>query len=140
MSSAGSSRRSSLGNLMDAFKSSGRDSPSKLRKSTTDLASPLEPTVIIRNEEPTSSKWLENTHPSKLNADTSANPSLHYEFTKKDPMGEILLNIYEELTHLAKRTNKTKNTDIDDICEKFHNHNISQARFCRLQQSGNSQE
>ncbi len=43
-------------------------------------------------------------------------------------MGEILLNIYEELTHLAKRTNKTMNTDIDDICEKFHNHNISQAR------------
>jgi hypothetical protein len=127
MSSAGSSRRSSLGNLMDTFKS-GRDSPSKLRKSTTDLASPLEPTIIIRNEEPTSSKWPEDTHPSTLNADTSANPSLHYEFTKKDPMGEILLNIYEELTHLAKRTNKTMNTDIDDICEKFHNHNISQAR------------
>ena len=112
---------------MDAFKSGG-DSPSKLRKSTVDLTSPLEPTVIIRNEEPTSSRWVEDTHPSTLNADTSANPSLHYEFTKKDPMGEILLNIYEELTHLAKRTNKTMNTDIDDICEKFHNHNISQAR------------
>jgi hypothetical protein len=113
---------------MDAFKTSGRDSPGKLRKSTTDLVSPLEPTIIIRNEEPTSSRWIEDTHPSNLDADTSVNPSLHYQFTKKDPMGEILLNIYEELTHLAKKTNKTMNTDIDDICEKFHNHNISQAR------------
>jgi hypothetical protein len=70
---------------MDAFKTSGRDSPVKLHKSTTYLVSPLEPTIIFRNEEPSSSKWLKDTHPSKLDADMSGNPSLHYQFTKKDP-------------------------------------------------------
>ena len=123
MSSAGSSRRSSLGNLMDVFQRSGRDSPGRLRRSPSDIniapPPPLQPNVIINMEEPS---------PGQLEADTEFNPNIHYQFTKKDPMGEILLSIFEELTHLAKKTNKTMNTDIDDICEKFHNHNISQSR------------
>jgi len=102
---------------------SGRDSPGRLRRSTSDIdvAPPpvLNPNVVINNDNP---------HPGHLDADTEVNPSIHYQFTKRDPMGEILLNIYEELTHLAKKNNKTMNTDIDDICEKFHNHNISQSR------------
>ena len=108
---------------MDAFNLTGRDSPGRLRRSTSEIeiAPPpvLHPNVIINHENP---------HPAQLDADAEFNPSIHYQFTKKDPMGDILLSIFEELTHLAKKTNKTMNTDIDDICEKFHNHNISQAR------------
>ena len=118
MSSAASSRRSSLGNLLETLNITGRDSPVRLRKN------PLEPEILVQNM----GLDMEEVLPAHLDAETEFNPNKHYQFTKKDPMGNILLSIFEELTHLAKKTNKSMNTDIDDICEKFHNHHINQAR------------
>jgi len=119
MSSAASSRRSSIGNLLDVFNRPGRDSPGRLRNS--------DPEIEILSP-PRSPVPLEIASSAQLDAETDNNPTIHYQFTKRDPMGEILLNIYEELTHLARRTNKSMTTDIDDICKKFHNHQISQSR------------
>ena len=96
MSSAASSRRSSLGNLLETLNITGRDSPVRLRKN------PLEPEILVQNM----GLDMEEVLPAHLDAETEFNPNKHYQFTKKDPMGNILLSIFEELTHLAKKTNK----------------------------------
>ena len=117
MSSGKSSRRSSLGNILDAFNLSGRNSPSRVRRHMSQPNDNIEAPLPGCSRDP--------DH-ADLDADSVFNPNIHYEFTRKDPMGSIILSILGELTMLANKSNKTMSADIDDICEKFHNHQISE--------------
>jgi len=117
MSSGKSSRRSSISNILDAFNLSSRDTQNKVHRSWSQPSSDGEAPGPSNKRGP---------DPSDLEADASLNPSVHYEFTRKDPMGAIILSILGELTMLANKSNKAMSADIDDICEKFHNHQISE--------------
>ena len=120
MSSAGNSRSSSMSNLLEAFKISGRMSPGILKRAKDDNGQPKEP-------------MQDDLDPDAddLNEDSDFNPNAHYNFTEKDAMGSIILSIFRELTTLANKANKNMKTNIDDICEKFHNHSLTQKRVMK---------
>ncbi len=59
---------------------------------------------------------------SDLSGDTAQNPSIHYDFTSKHPMGQILLNLLTENTKLADKVNlKGMEMSIDNLCRNFYN-------------------
>jgi len=64
--------------------------------------------------------------PADLNADPAFNPSIHYEYTRRDPMGAIFLDLFGEIVTLSGKSNKAMTVDIDDICQRFHNHSIAE--------------
>ncbi len=114
MSSAGSSRRSSIGSILDGF--SMPNSSNKKRKSRANSV----------EEGNTQHEETRGATLAELEIDTTLNPNVHYQFCQRDPMGNIILSILGELTMLANKSNKAMTTDIDDICEKFHNHSIAE--------------
>jgi hypothetical protein len=112
MSSAGSSRSSSLSNLFDSLNMQGKEALGILKKNKSEKSH--------ENEED------EGPHASDLHEDPDLNPNLHYNFTEKDAMGSILLSMFKELTALAGKSNKSMSTTVDDICEKYYNHALAQ--------------
>ncbi len=61
-------------------------------------------------------------HPSDLSGDTAENPSIQYEYTRKHPLGQILIAMFTENTKLAEKCNmKNMTISIDDLCRNFYN-------------------
>jgi hypothetical protein len=61
-------------------------------------------------------------HHAALSGDTTENPSIHYQFTLKHPLGQILLNLFEENIKLAGKCNlKDMAMSVDELCRHFYN-------------------
>ena len=115
MSSGKSSRRSSVSSILDAFglPVPGRDSPGRLRRNLSMPNSDDNGALLEVGRGPL---------PADLNADPVLNPTIHYKYTKRDPMGGIILDLFGEVVMLANKSNKAMTADIDDICQRSHNH------------------
>lgn len=61
-------------------------------------------------------------HPSDLSGDTEENPSIQYDYTRRHPLGQILIAMLTENTKLAEKCNlKDMTISMDDMCRNFYN-------------------
>ena len=64
---------------------------------------------------------------SALSGDTTENPSIHYEYTQRHPLGQILMKLLHENTKLAEKVHlKGMEMSIDELCTNFYNHQLSE--------------
>ena len=82
---------------------------------------PIEVNVNVNvNEEP-------EAMPSALSNDPTENPSIHYEYTQRHPLGQILMKLLHENTKLAEKVHlKGMEMSVDELCTNFYNHQLSE--------------
>jgi len=133
MSSA-NSNSSSISDIVALFsgRSSGKNTPSRKRKGN------LRTEAEVHNDDPDSIVILSDnddfhnefeTDPplaGKKRSKRDHGVEKKFMVTSNDPMGNILMRLLEECTEQARKNNKTMSLGVDELCEQFYNHKISE--------------